>query len=54
MVKEKPIAELKINKKLYKMEKSNVKDVVRWLRKTATEISKNYGKYTIARFRYYS
>lgn len=50
--KENVIANLTIHKKLYKMAKPNVEELVKWLRKTATDIQKNSGKYTNATFRY--
>lgn len=50
---EKPIAELKINTKLYEMTTPDIKSVVKWLRKTATEISKNNKKYTRCSFKYF-
>lgn len=53
MSKEKPVIEVRLNKKLYEMTTPQVAVIVKWLHKTAKEIEKHYTEYTNATFRYF-
>jgi len=50
MSKLKPVAKVIIYKKLYEQAKPCVNSIVKWLRKTATEIERKHKTYTNATF----